>query len=62
MCLRIGFIFTVKTEGIMLAGSVDGASNHPRPLSKTIRTPTAEAVWEKFLMKNNIKKLIMLKI
>ena len=43
--LRVGFIFTVNTEGILLAGSADGAANQPRPLGKTVRTPTAEAVW-----------------
>ena len=43
----VGFIFIVKTEGTLLAGSVNAATNQPRPLSKTVRTPTAEAVWGK---------------
>ena len=37
--------FHGKTEGILLAGSADAAMNQPRPLSKTVRIPTAEAVW-----------------
>ena len=29
----------------MLPGSVTAAAHHPRPLYKTVRTPTDESVW-----------------
>ena len=45
MLLRVGFISTVKTDAILLAGRVDAATDNPRPLGKTVRTPAAEAVW-----------------
>ena len=34
-----------KLQTKMLPGSADGSSDQARPLSKTVRTPTAKAVW-----------------
>ena len=43
--LKVGVPKYCKLQAEMLPGKMHGSANQASPLSKTVRTPTAKAVW-----------------